>query len=93
MGRLPKERTMMKTKAKKRSGWKPVKVEMTVESPTWGDLKKMSERVMELLGGNAAAASKLDSRSFYTLAVLASLNLNESKAGAFLFGKQFLGMD
>ncbi len=62
----------------------------TVESPTWGDLNKMAEKVMDQLGGNAEASRKLDGRSFYTLAILASLMLDDGKADSPIFGKRHL---
>lgn len=62
----------------------------SVESPTWGHLHRMAKVVLEQLGGPAGAASKLSGESFYTLTVLASLNLDERKAAAFIFGRQYL---
>jgi hypothetical protein len=75
---------MMKTK------WKKETLEMRVESPTWGDVKRMAEVVIERLGGQGGAAQGLSWESYYTLTLLASLNLDEEKAAAYLFGKQYI---
>lgn len=61
-----------------------------VESPTWGDLQRMAEVVIDKLGGPAGAANDLSYQSFYVLTLLASLNLDEKKSAAFIFGKQWL---
>ncbi len=66
------------------------KVIPSVESPTWGHLHRMAEVVMRELGGPAGAAHKLSGESFMTLTILASLNLDEKKSAAFIFGKQYL---
>jgi hypothetical protein len=67
-----------------------LKPKVTVESPTWGDLQKTAERVIELLGGPAGAAQKLSVEKFYTLTILASLMLDEAKANAPIFGTRYL---
>lgn len=61
-----------------------------IESPTWGQLHKMSVSVMEALGGPAGAAHKLNGESFYALTILSSLNLDEAKANAPIFGTRYL---
>jgi hypothetical protein len=53
---------------------KKEKVTPMIESPTWGDLRNLATKVMELLDGNVGAAQKLNERNFYTLAILTSLN-------------------
>ena len=62
----------------------------TVESPTWGNLQRTAEAVINALGGPKGAAHKLSWESFYTLTILASLNLDERKGKAFIFGRQYL---
>jgi len=69
---------------------KNIKVTPHVESPTWGHVQRMAEVVTDLLGGPQGAANKLSAESFYALTILASLNLDEGKANAFIFGKQYL---
>ena len=61
-----------------------------IESPTWKDLQVMAETVMEILGGPSKASKKLKARNYYTLAVCASLMLDEEKGSRFIFGKQWL---
>jgi hypothetical protein len=61
-----------------------------VESPTWGQVQRMAEVVIDRLGGPAGAAQGLSAESFYVLTILASLNLDEAKSAAFIFGKQYL---
>jgi hypothetical protein len=62
----------------------------TVESPTWGDLHRMAEVVMSALGGPKGAADRLSWESFYTLTILASLNLDAKKSAAPIFGTKYL---
>ncbi len=72
--------------------WKNVKPKLrpSLESPTWGHLQRMAEVVIAKLGGPAGAASGLSYESFYTLSILASLNLDKAKADAPIFGKRYL---
>lgn len=74
--------------AKKTRNEKPPRP--SIESPTWGDLQRMAEVVLDKLGGPEGAAKGLSWESFYTLSVLASLNLDDEKSKAFIFGKQYL---
>lgn len=74
----------MKTKRKE----KPPRA--SIESPTWGDLQRTADVVLNLLGGPKGAADKLSWDSFYTLTILASLNLDDEKRAAFIFGKKYL---
>jgi hypothetical protein len=60
----------------------------SIESPTWGDLQRMAEVVMNRLGGPKGAADGLSWESFYTLSVLAVLKLDETKAAAPIFGRK-----
>ncbi len=69
---------------------KRIKCTPHVESPTWGDLQRMAEVVIARLGGPVEAAKGLSAESFYALTILASLNLDEKKQKAFIFGKQYL---
>ena len=62
----------------------------SIESPTWGDLHRLAEAVAEILGGPAGAAKKLSFENYYTLSILASLNLDEEISKLFIFGKQYL---
>lgn len=64
--------------------------EMSVESPTWGQVQRMAEMVLARLGGPKGAADGLSYESFYTLSLLASLNLDETKSAAYIFGRQYL---
>lgn len=66
------------------------KLRPTIESPTWGHVQRMAEVVLDKLGGPAGAANGLSWESFYTLSILAALNLDEAKANAPIFGKRFL---
>ena len=61
-----------------------------VESPTFGDLQRLADVVMHHLGGPKGAADKLSWESFYTLSLLASLNLDDAKASAFILGRQYV---
>lgn len=71
---------------------KAVKFNPTVESPTWGDVQRMAEVVINRLGGPAGASQGLSAESFYALTILASLNLDEAKSKTFIFGRQYLSM-
>lgn len=62
----------------------------SVESPTWGQLQRMAEVTMAAFGGPKGAADKLSYESFYTLSIVASLNLDAEKAAAYIFGKRYL---
>ncbi len=62
----------------------------TVESPTWGHVRRMAQVVLDKLGGPSGAANALSYESFYTLTILASLMENEKRDKAFIFGKQYL---
>lgn len=62
----------------------------TVESPTWGHLRRMAQVVMDKLGGPKGAANALSYESFYTLTILAALTEDEKRDKAFIFGKQHL---
>jgi hypothetical protein len=75
---------------KKTAGWRAEPLRPRIESPTWGELQRMAEAVMEEMGGPSGAASALSGPSFYALSILASLNLDDAKAKAFIFGKQYL---
>jgi hypothetical protein len=61
-----------------------------VESPNWGHLQATAETVIDLLGGPKGAASKLSWEKFYTLTILASLNLDAEKSAAPIFGTRWL---
>lgn len=65
--------------------WKP-----TAESPTWEDLRSLAVRVLELLGDEVGAASKLNGRQFYALACLAAIH--EGDEGR-VFGAEKVGLD
>lgn len=69
---------------------KKEKLNPHIESPTWGDLQRLADVVLHHLGGPKGAADKLSMESFYTLTILASLNLDDAKAKAFIFGKKYL---
>lgn len=75
---------------KKASICKEIPIRPTIESPTWGAVQRMAEVVINRLGGPPGAAQGLSAESFYALLILASLNLDEKKAKAFIFGKQYL---
>lgn len=62
----------------------------SIESPTWGQVQRMAEVTMSALGGSKGAADKLSWESFYTLSILAALNLDEAKAAAPIFGTKYL---
>lgn len=75
---------------KKTTGWKEMPVVATIESPTWGDLKRMAEVVMNRLGGPTEVAKGMSSEVYYTLCLLESLMLSEEKAKLPIFGQRFL---
>ena len=79
----------MKTATKR---MKPIKEKVCphVESPTWGQLQQTAETVIGLLGGPEGAASKLSYEKFYTLTILASLNLDSKKSEVPIFGVRYL---
>lgn len=64
------------------------KLAATAGSPTWGAVQRLASVVLEKLGGPAEAAKTLSDESFYTLSVLASLNLNEDQQAAYVLGRK-----
>ncbi len=52
-----------------------------VKSPTYRNLQKMSEAVMEALGGPAGAADKLSGQDFMTLAICSAMDVDEAAIG------------
>ena len=69
---------------------KTLKVKPTIESPSWGQLQKMATTIIDVMGGPKGAAEKLSWENLYCLSILASLNLDEVKAAAPIFGRRFL---
>ncbi len=65
----------------------------TVESPTWGQVKRMADVVFINLGGPEGAANKLSYESYYTLSILVSLNLDKAKSKEFILGRKYLGSE
>lgn len=55
--------------------------------PTWADVRRLAEVVMNLLGGPKGAADKLSIESFYTLAYLNALNTDGSKGKTPIIGR------
>lgn len=68
-------------------GWR--KVEMVspgFQFPTWGQVQKMAESVIRVMGGHSGAASKLDGEAYYCLCILHALMLDKEKAEAPILG-------